>query len=233
MRARNRQFGIVMGLMVLAACFACHRDAGPEGSQGGKGKLGKGMREQYLAGKARQKADEDERPKPAPEPPPAAKMPEVKMPAALAQTCLVKVGDAMPEAALANLEGKPAALRSLLGKKLTAVLFWQSDNMYATQALEYLELDVVKQFGAKGVQAVGINVKDAPDAARKAVEESAAKYVNLLDPAGAYYAKVATEKIPRVYLLDAAGKVLWFDIEYSTSTRRDLERAIRFKLGEK
>jgi hypothetical protein len=36
-----------------------------------------------------------------------------------------------------------------------------------------------------------------------------------------------------VYLLDPAGKVLWFDIEYSTGSRRDLERAIRFVLGEK
>jgi peroxiredoxin len=232
MRTRNRQFGIVIGLMVLAACFACHKDTGPEGA-GGKGKLGKSMRDQYMEGKAQQKAEEGERQKTAPEPPPAPKMPVVKMPAALLQTCLVKDGDAMPEAELANLEGKRVALRSLLGKKLTVVLFWQSDNMYATQALEYVELDVVKQFGAKGVQAVGINVKDAPDAARKAVEEAGAKYVNLLDPEGTYFAKVATEKIPRVYLLDAAGKVLWFDIEYSTSTRRDLERAIRFALGEK
>jgi peroxiredoxin len=151
----------------------------------------------------------------------------------MAQTCLVKVGDAMPEAKLPGLDGKQVGLHSLLGSKLTVVLFWQAENMYATQAMEYLEPDVVKPFGEKGVRVIGISVKDPANAARKAVEEAGAKYVNLLDPEGDYYAKVATDRIPRVYLLDPAGKVLWFDIEYSPSTQRDLERAIRFVLGEK
>ena len=155
------------------------------------------------------------------------------MPASLADTCLVKVGGSVPEADLANLEGKRVALRSFFGKKLTVVLFWQSENMYATQALEYLELDVAKPFAEKGVRVVGVSVKDSSEAARKAVQQAGAKYVNLLDPQGTYFAKVATEKIPRVYLLDASGKILWLDIEYSSSTRRDLERAIKFVLGEK
>jgi len=230
---RNRQLGLVIGLMVLAACVACRKDSGPEGSQGGKGKLGKSMREQYQAGKAKEKQEEGERKKTPPEPPPPPKLPEVKMPAKLAETCLVKVGGSMPEADLANLEGKRLAIRSLFGKKLTVVLFWESENMYATQALEYLDLDVTKPFGEKGVRVVGISVKDSPEAARKAVGQAGVKYVNLLDPQGAYFAKAATEKIPRVYLLDASGKVLWLDIEYSTSTRRDLARAIKFVLGEK
>ncbi len=230
MRRRIGQLGIVMGLIALLLSAGCGKPAGPDDSRGGKGKSGKSMAQQYQAG---QKEVQTERQKPPPEPPPAPKMPEVKMPAALAQTCLVKVGDAMPDTELTSVDGKRLAIRSLLGKKLTVVLFWQSENMYATQALEYLELDVVKQFGDKGVQVVGIGVKDPPDAARKAVEDAGAKYVHLLDPQGEYFAKVATEKIPRVYLLDAAGKILWFDIEYSTSTRRDLERAIQFALGEK
>jgi peroxiredoxin len=229
MRKRNWQVGIVVCLLLLLVCSACQK--GADDSRGGKGKPGKGMADQYREGlKA---TAQTERKKAAPEPPPAPKMPEVKMPAALAQTCLVKVGSAVPQGDLVGLDGKRVGLYSLLGKRLTVVLFWQAENMYATQALEYLEPDVVKPFADKGVKAIGINVKDPPDAARKAVEEAGAKYANLLDPEGAYFAKVATERIPRVYLLDPAGKVLWYDIEYSTGSRRDLERAIRFVLGEK
>jgi peroxiredoxin len=192
------------------------------------------MREQYLKGLERERQEQAERQKnTAPEPPPAPKFPEVNLPAALAKTCLVKVGDSMPDAELTNLEGKGVALRSSLGKKLTVVLFWQSENMYSTQALGRLEEDVAKPFAEKGVRAIGVSVKDSPEAARKAIEEAGAKYVNLLDPKGVHFAKVATEKIPRVYLLDAAGKILWFDTEYSSSTQRDLERAIKDKLGEK
>jgi peroxiredoxin len=187
------------------------------------------MAQQYKAG---QKEVQTDRKKAPPEPPPAPKMPEVKLPEQLLKTCLVKEGVSMPEAELADLEGKRIAIPSLLGKKLTVVLFWNSDNLYSTQALEYLQSDVAKPFGDQGLRVVGIDVKDPPESARKAVEVAGAKFVNLLDPDGAYFAKVATEKIPRVYLLDAAGKILWFDIEYSTSTGRDLERAIRFALGK-
>jgi hypothetical protein len=64
------------------------------------------------------------------------------------------------------------------------------------------------------------------------IQKVDAKFDNLLDSNGALFAKVATENIPRTYLLDSQGKILWFDWEYSRSTRRDLERGIKFVLGE-
>jgi len=113
------------------------------------------------------------------------------------------------------------------------VLFWNGENPYATQAVESMEFDVKETFGEKGVGIVGINDKDSAEAASKAVNKAGAKYANLLDPGGAYFAKVATDKkVPRVYLLDGSGKILWFDVEYSTTTQKDLERAIKFVLGE-
>jgi hypothetical protein len=36
--------------------------------------------------------------------------------------------------------------------------------------------------------------------------------------------------LPRTYLLDSSGKILWFDLEYSRSTRRELNQAIRYVL---
>jgi hypothetical protein len=92
---------------------------------------------------------------------------------------------------------------------------------------------VVEPFGDKGVGIITIAVKEKPDSARKAVEEAEAKSVNLVDADGAYYAKVATGNLPRVYLLDPAGKVLWFDIEYSGVTRASLQQAIEAVLGQK
>ncbi len=239
MRKPSRQIAAVIGVVALAACIGC---PGPqEASRGGKGGTDKkSMAQAYLEGMRNQekdkgKATEKERKHPAqpPEPPPAPTMPVVKMPEKLLETCLVKVGDRMPEAELIDLQNKRVALHSLLGKKLTVVLFWNSENMYATQALEYAGLEVAEPYAKAGVRVIGVAVKDMPQAARKAVADAGAKYVNLLDPEGRYFGKAATEKIPRVYLLDAAGKILWLDIEYSASTRRDLDRAIKFKLGEK
>ncbi len=39
--------------------------------------------------------------------------------------------------------------------------------------------------------------------------------------------------MPRTYLVDSQGKILWFDMEYSRSTRRDLRDAIRVVLNTK
>jgi hypothetical protein len=52
----------------------------------------------------------------------------------------------------------------------------------------------------------------------------------LLDAEGKALDAVATEKLPRTYLLDASGQILWFDIEYSESTRRELKNAIVWHL---
>jgi hypothetical protein len=53
-----------------------------------------------------------------------------------------------------------------------------------------------------------------------------------MDFDGAYFAKVATGTLPRIYVLDSHGKVLWFDLGYSTSTRDKLKQTIRSVFGE-
>lgn len=159
-------------------------------------------------------------------------VPAVVMTKALEATCLAKVGDAFPEADLVDLEGRAQSLRILWGPKLTVIVFWNADNRYAQQELQDLQLEIVEPYAAKGVQAVGIGVKEPADKLRGKLEKAGASFPQLLDADGAFFAKVATEKLPRTYLLDADGKILWFDLEYSTATRRNLLQAIQVALGE-
>jgi len=162
---------------------------------------------------------------------PAPEIPAVEMTDVLAATCLVKVGDTMPEAELPALDGAVVPLRDEYGRKLTVILFWTGASIYATAELEDLTEDVAMPFADKGVRVIGINEGDTAEEAAKQVEQFGVKFANFLDPDGGFFAKVATEKIPRTYLLDAGGRILWFDIEYSTTTRRDLLQAIRVALG--
>ena len=53
------------------------------------------------------------------------------------------------------------------------------------------------------------------------------------DPDKAFFSKVAASTLPRVYLLDAAGKIIWFDTQYTQSTRRNLMQAVKVLYGEK
>lgn len=171
-------------------------------------------------------------PKKVEPPPPPPTIPKVTMAETDLATCLVRVGDTMPNGELTGLDGKKVPLQSLYGKKLTVVVFWTGKNMYALQQLQDLEADVVKPYAEKGVAVIGIDEGEDAKAAKDNLETAGATFPNFLDPDGACLAKVAKGRLPRTYLLDAKGKILWFDIEYSRSTRRDLQQGIKVALGE-
>jgi peroxiredoxin len=174
---------------------------------------------------------------PAEEPPPPPTIPKVHLLEADRETCLVVVGDAMPEAELADLAGEKQALAGLRGEKLTLVFFWTSGDsefsaMRAQAALEDLQKDVHEPYAEKGVGVVAVNEGDTAESVKKLVDEAAAAFPNLLDTDGTLFAKVATKNLTRPYLLDAEGKILWFDLEYSSTTRDNLMQAIQVALGE-
>jgi peroxiredoxin len=171
-------------------------------------------------------------------PPPPPTIPKVALSDALRATCLVSVGDTMPTGELPDPAGKMHALDSLYGEKLTVVCFWTIGTSHRSQLVAAAELQdlmkkVAEPFGKKGVHVVGINVGDAPAAVGQEVGKAAVTFPNLLDPKGEFLAKVAKDKkMPRTFLLDASGRILWFDVEYSRPSRRDLAQSIRVVLGE-
>jgi peroxiredoxin len=174
---------------------------------------------------------------PAEEPPPPPTIPEVHLTDALQELCLVGVDDPMPDAELTDPEGQKQALTALRGEKLTLVFFWtrgssQFSAMAAQMALEDLQKDVREPYAAKGVQVVAVNEGDAPEAVKETMDGAGVTFPSLLDPDGALFAQVAKERLPRPYLLDAEGKILWFDLEYSQATRDNLMQAIQVALGE-
>ena len=141
--------------------------------------------------------------------------------------CRVKVGDTMPNIELDQLGGERRSLADLFGTRATVVVFWKSDRHMARQQLADLGPDVLAPFGESGVAVVGIAVNEPAARAQDLLQQAAARFPNLLDENGDAFAQVGSEKLPRTYLLDPQGKILWFDIEYSLATRRELHRALR------
>lgn len=171
-------------------------------------------------------------------PPPPPVIPKVVMSDELRDTCLVNVDDTIPEAELTDLDGKMTKLGDLYGQKLTVVCFWTigtspRSQLVAGAVLQDLMKDVVKPFGEQGVRVVAINVDDGVEEVKKYTADSQATFPILLDPQGEFYAKIATDrKMPRTLLLNAEGKVLWFDLEYSNTARRNLVQGIEAALNE-
>jgi peroxiredoxin len=166
---------------------------------------------------------------------PSPSLPKVALSEADQAASLVKVGDKLPDAELPDPAGKAQSLRSLFGQKLTVVVFWSGAGLSSLQELQDLGRDVAGPYAKEGVQVVGINERDAPEEVKAKLEQTGAKFPVLLDRDGSLLAKVTTdkEKLPRTYLLDSAGKVLWFDVVYSShGTRDDLLQAIGALLGK-
>jgi peroxiredoxin len=166
-----------------------------------------------------------------PKPPEAKAIPRVSLSDEVQATNRVKVGDRLPGGELADLAGKPQAIDKLCGPKLTVLFFWTADNSYSITEMEDLQADVFQPLAAKGVQVVGVNLDSDAQKASKAAQQAGVKFPILLDPGKKYFNKLASEKHARTYLIDAAGQIRWFDVEYSRSTARDLLTGVEFLLG--
>ncbi|MCA9122375.1 MAG: redoxin domain-containing protein [Planctomycetaceae bacterium] len=148
-------------------------------------------------------------------------------------TCLVKVGDKFPDAQLTDLKGDEHSLKEFLGEKLTVVVLWSNENRLGREQVKRLKEEVVVPFENSGTSVVAINIADPPEQINDMLTDGGEAGVQMLrDPDRALYSQVATKYAPRTYLLDADGKVLWFDIEYSRSTARELSNAIHVDLGD-
>jgi peroxiredoxin len=162
-----------------------------------------------------------------------AKIPAVALSKAHQALCKINVGNAMPDAALSLLgSSEGAKLSSLFGEKATVVVFWKGDRRMAREQLADMGPEVVEPFGKLGVAVVGIAVGTPAADAQAAIKTAGASFANLLDADGQAFAQVGSEKLPRTYVLDPKGKILWFDIEYSLGTRRELNQALRAVAGE-
>jgi peroxiredoxin len=102
----------------------------------------------------------------------------------------------------------------------------------AIEELADLGPDVIDPFGKEGVAVVGIVVEDQPASANEALNKAGAKFTNLLDADGKAFAQVGKEKLPRTFVLDSDGKIVWFDIAYTLATRRELHQTLAALTGD-
>lgn len=158
-------------------------------------------------------------------------MPAVKLTEHHAAMCLVKVGDSFPEMSLPTPAGEEQSLAELFGEKLTLVVFWNGTEPTALEQLADLARYHQPRFGDQGLAIVAIDTGDSTQLAGELAKQAGAAFPVLVDSDGSAFARVATAKLPRSYLLNSDGQVLWFDLEYSATTRRDMVQAIRYSLA--
>ena len=190
-KARVRSRSLLPWLAVIAVClalgaWACGGKPAGEQPQPQAGENSAGAGGEQPAGNPRTSPSPQPSPKkparkkPAsPEPPPPLTMPKVALTESLRAACLVQVGDALPDAKLADLDGKEQAVSSLFGRKLTVVCFWNAGKVRhskkpgaklhdaATEMLQDLAREIAQPLGDKGARAIAINVGDSVEIVRQ------------------------------------------------------------------
>ncbi|MEM6656061.1 MAG: hypothetical protein AAF596_09680 [Planctomycetota bacterium] len=120
--------------------------------------------------------------------------------------CKVGVGDTLP------------FKRPIAGKAATVLVLVEGDGWMTRQLLKDVGPDVSKPFRDKGVEPIAMFVREQA--------KQSDDYTALADPAGKDFSKLGSGALPRVYVLDADSKIVWFDIEYVRSTRRELRQTL-------
>ena len=162
----------------------------------------------------------------------APAMPSVVLSKQHEALCVVKVDDAFPALELTTMTGAAQSLPELYGKPATVVFLWHGNGWMTRAALRDLGLDIAELYSKQDVAVVTIAVNQLADATQTTLDQSESKLTTLLDPEGQTFAQIGSEKLPRVYVLDGAGKIVWFDLEYSHSTRRELKQAVQVLAGK-
>lgn len=172
-------------------------------------------------------------------PPPSPTLPQVLLSETMRKSCVVWVGDLLPGARLVDLNGQSRTVREVLGPRLTVVLFWSAGQsplarLAAQSLLTDLEEEIARPFASDGLQVVAIHVGDDSPHLAKLVADAGVSYPVLVDRNRAYFALVAREYLPRIYLVDAQGKILWLDLafnELTGTTREHLLQAVQAALS--
>lgn len=142
----------------------------------------------------------------------------------LAETTLINAGDVAPDFTVEMLDGSKVTLSALQGKP-TLLIFWATWCPPCRLELSKLQEHIIDRYGNK------INVLPISRGEERAkVEEYISKmgytFAVGLDGDQSIYRKYATNYIPRCFVIDAKGKVLYSGVGYDKAIAKEVEQNI-------
>lgn len=146
----------------------------------------------------------------------------------LAETTLINAGDVAPDFTVEMLDGSKVTLSALQGKP-TLLIFWATWCPPCRLELSKLQEHIIDRYGDK------INVLPISRGEERAkVEEYISKmgytFAVGLDGDQSIYRKYATNYIPRCFVIDAKGKVLYSGVGYDEAIAKEVEQNIEKSL---
>ena len=148
-----------------------------------------------------------------------AAVPAVVLSAEHAAMTRVAVGDPFPAVEGRSPEGI-VSLATLRGEKATVVAAPGGPPWMDAMMSGDLATDFAPKYTSRGVRIVVLGGAAGAEGVTP-----------LALPAGRVTELLGEGRMPRVYVLDGQGRVVWFDLEYTLSTHRELHQALDTLVG--
>lgn len=162
---------------------------------------------------------------------PNPRKPEILLSSQHQQQVVKQLGDVLePTSQLQDVAGQDVVLRDALSDRLTVLIFWSEKSVAGYEQFRRIPVDVLARFAPHRVKVVTINVGGTVKETQRLTGKAADKILSLADTESKLLKQFAKAGVPRTYVLDAQGRVLWYDIEFSESTRRELDNALTYYL---
>jgi peroxiredoxin len=148
----------------------------------------------------------------------------------------LRVGDAAPDFAALDLEGKLRERDTFDGEKGTLLFFWATWSPRSLEGLPILK-ELWGRYGDQGLAVVAVNVEgqrpDDDELARikRTVEREELEIPMLVDHGLNVFSEYGVVAVPSTVLLDAKGTIVFALDGFPTGAEDELENAVKVLLG--
>lgn len=142
----------------------------------------------------------------------------------LAETTLINAGDVAPDFTVEMLDGSKVTLSALQGKP-TLLIFWATWCPPCRLELSKLQEHIIDRYGDK-INVLPISRGEERTKVEEYISKMGYTFAVGLDGDQSIYRKYATNYIPRCFVIDAKGKVLYSGVGYDEAIAKEVEQNI-------
>lgn len=141
------------------------------------------------------------------------------------EASVVKTGDMVPDFKVKMFEGKEINIKDLRGK-VVLINFWAVWCPYCVQELAVVQKEIIDRFKGKDFVFLPISREDTYEKIDAFRKEKGHKFPMGMDSDRSIYNMFAKSSIPRNYVIDKSGKIVYMDKGYNVEMFKELVKII-------
>lgn len=145
------------------------------------------------------------------------------------ETTLIHAGDEAPDFTVEMLDGSKQTLSALRGK-VVLVTFWATWCPPCRQEMAHMQKGVIDHFAGKDLVVIPISRGETRATVESFIQKMGYTFPVGLDHDKSIYQKYATNYVPRSFVIDREGKVVYVAVGYDEVVAEEINAAINASL---